>query len=140
MCLVEWFSNYVGFVLSAWFFWRTNLFIVVYGGGDICRLFFIDFFPRIPILKLFSIFFFFFFFGPKPDAPRNLTLEKMAQGWVLSWLAPLNRTVAVAYYRVEFRQIDQNWQYTDPIPYDTAFLCKLTFFSFLLHLFPFSSF
>ena len=49
----------------------------------------------------------------------------MAQGWVLSWLAPLNRTVAVAYYRVEYRQAEKMWQYTDPIPYDTAHLCKL---------------
>ncbi|KAH7639027.1 protein turtle [Dermatophagoides farinae] len=60
--------------------------------------------------------------GPKPDAPRNLTFQRMAQGWVLSWHPPLNITVAVAYYRVEYRRDDDSWMYTDPIPYDTAYL------------------
>lgn len=49
----------------------------------------------------------------------------MAQGWVLSWLAPANGSVAVAYYRVEFRLSEEKvWQYTDPIQHDTAYLSK----------------
>jgi len=61
--------------------------------------------------------------GPKPGIPRNLTVEKMAQGWVLSWLPPVNRTVAVAYYRIEFKEGDSGqWQYSEPIAKDTAYL------------------
>lgn len=59
----------------------------------------------------------------------------MAQGWVLSWLSPLNISVAVAYYRVEYRRDDEPWRYTDPIPYDTAYLCMILIrFVFWFHL------
>ena len=65
----------------------------------------------------------------------------MAQGWVLSWHPPLNITVAVAYYRVEYRRDDDSWMYTDPIPYDTAYLCKFQSpFTFSIFLFNFISF
>lgn len=64
----------------------------------------------------------------------------MAQGWVLSWHPPLNITVAVAYYRVEYRRDDDSWMYTDPIPYDTAYLCKFQSpFTFSIFLFNFIS-
>lgn len=80
------------------------------------------------------VLFCFVFLGPKPDAPRNVTFQRMAQGWVLSWLSPLNISVAVAYYRVEYRREDEPWRYTDPIPYDTAYLCMGLYLIF--HFFP----
>ena len=46
----------------------------------------------------------------------------MAQGWVISWLPPVNKSVAVAYYRIEFKEEDGRWQYSEPIAKDTAFL------------------
>lgn len=61
--------------------------------------------------------------GPKPGIPRNVSIEKMAQGWVISWLPPINRTVAVAYYRIEFKEGEGGgWQYSEPIAKDTAYL------------------
>jgi len=66
--------------------------------------------------------------GPKPGSPRNVTIEKMAQGWVISWLSPINKTVPVAYYRIEFKEGDgSGWQYSEPIARDTAFLGSVCF-------------
>ncbi|CAG2172184.1 unnamed protein product [Oppiella nova] len=62
--------------------------------------------------------------GPKPGVPRNVSMEKMAQGWVISWLPPLNTSVVVAYYRIEFKEEDNRWQYSEPIAKDTAYLVK----------------
>ncbi|XP_054162906.1 protein turtle homolog B-like isoform X2 [Oppia nitens] len=62
--------------------------------------------------------------GPKPGAPRNVSIEKMAQGWVISWLSPVDKSVAVAYYRIEFKENDKRWQYSEPIAKDNAFLIK----------------
>ncbi len=62
--------------------------------------------------------------GPKPGMARNVTVEKMAQGWVVAWHPPLNKTVAVAYYRVEYKEGDGQWKYSEPVSRDTAYLSK----------------
>lgn len=46
----------------------------------------------------------------------------MAQGWVIMWLPPVNKSVAVAYYRIEYKEDDGRWQYSEPIAKDTAYL------------------
>ena len=58
--------------------------------------------------------------------PRNVSIEKMAQGWVIMWLPPVNKSVAVAYYRIEYKEDDGRWQYSEPIAKDTAYLREIS--------------
>ncbi|XP_064078244.1 protein turtle-like isoform X11 [Macrobrachium nipponense] len=47
--------------------------------------------------------------GPKPAPPRNVTVEKVSDGFVISWLPPLDSVVPVAYYDIEYR-VDGSWK------------------------------
>lgn len=60
--------------------------------------------------------------GPKPGPPRNVTIEKMAQGWVIAWLPPHEKITPVAYYRIQYKEGDGAWQNSEPISKDTAYL------------------
>ncbi|XP_054162943.1 protein turtle-like [Oppia nitens] len=62
--------------------------------------------------------------GPKPGHVRNVTIEKMAQGWVVSWLPPLDKSTQVAYYTVEYKEGDEKWITSEAISKDTAYLIK----------------
>lgn len=57
--------------------------------------------------------------GPKPGPPRNVSVAKVAQGWVVFWLPPVNKSVPVAYYRVEFREGTGAWQHSESISKDS---------------------
>ncbi|KAI1287486.1 Protein turtle [Halotydeus destructor] len=62
---------------------------------------------------------------PKPGPPRNVTVQKVAQGTAIFWLPPLNRTVPVAYYYIEYKSSsDPEWKYWGPINKETSYLAK----------------
>ena len=63
--------------------------------------------------------------GPKPGQVRNVTIEKMAQGWVVSWLPPVDKSVHVAHYKVEHKEGDGKWIQSEPIAKETAYLSQL---------------
>ena len=60
--------------------------------------------------------------GPLTGQPRNISIEKMAQGWVVSWLPPLNPETPVAYYSVEHKEGNDDWVMSETISKDTAYL------------------
>lgn len=47
----------------------------------------------------------------------------MAQGWVLAWHAPLNKSFEFGHYRVEYKEGNGVWLYTQPIINENAYLC-----------------
>ncbi|OTF72863.1 turtle-like protein [Euroglyphus maynei] len=67
--------------------------------------------------------------GVSPGSPRNISIEKMAQGWVVSWLPPIHpQPTPVAYYSVEYREGDGDWNMSEQISQDNAYLSKWNFF------------
>nr|XP_046912205.1 protein turtle-like isoform X2 [Dermatophagoides farinae] len=63
--------------------------------------------------------------GVTPGSPRNVSIEKMAQGWVVSWLPPMHpQPTPVAYYSVEYREGDGDWNMSEQIAQDNAYLIK----------------
>ncbi|XP_055945123.1 protein turtle-like isoform X2 [Argiope bruennichi] len=60
--------------------------------------------------------------GPKPWPPRNVTVIKGALGVIISWQPPKNQTVPVAFYFVESRTDDGQWQRWGPIRDETSYL------------------
>ncbi|CAG2164487.1 unnamed protein product [Oppiella nova] len=63
--------------------------------------------------------------GPKPGPARNVTIEKMAQGWVVSWLPPIETAIPVSYYTVEYKEGDEGkWITSESISKETAYLIK----------------
>nr|XP_027205598.1 protein turtle-like [Dermatophagoides pteronyssinus] len=63
--------------------------------------------------------------GLSPGSPRNVSIEKMAQGWVVSWLPPKHpQPTPVAYYSVEYREGDGDWTMSEQISQDNAYLIK----------------
>ena len=71
--------------------------------------------------------------GPVPGSPRNISIEKMAQGWVVSWLPPFEPKTQVAYYQVQHRIGEGDWATSESISKDTAYLSKWI----LLHFIPY---
>ncbi|XP_015914377.1 protein turtle [Parasteatoda tepidariorum] len=53
--------------------------------------------------------------GPKPWPPRNVTVERGQMGVVISWQPPKNLTIPIAFYFVEHRTDDGQWQRWGPI-------------------------
>lgn len=47
----------------------------------------------------------------------------MAQGWVITWHPPLNKSFQVGYYEVEYKEGDGLWLTTQPIINENAYLC-----------------
>ena len=64
--------------------------------------------------------------GPATGVPRNVSIEKMAQGWVVSWLPPLDPETPVATYSVQYKEGAGEWTMLDAISKDTAYLSKST--------------
>ena len=63
--------------------------------------------------------------GVTPGSPRNVSIEKMAQGWVVSWLPPMHpQPTPVAYYSVEYREGDGDWNMSEQIAQDNAYLSE----------------
>lgn len=62
--------------------------------------------------------------GPLPGSPRNISIEKMAQGWVVSWFPPLEPKTPVAYYQVQHKEGENDWVMSESISKDTAYLSK----------------
>ncbi|XP_054718152.1 protein turtle-like [Uloborus diversus] len=60
--------------------------------------------------------------GPKPWPPQNVTIEKGNLGVVISWQPPKNQTVPVAFYFVEHRTDDGQWQRYGPIRDESSYL------------------
>ncbi|KAG8193648.1 hypothetical protein JTE90_024012 [Oedothorax gibbosus] len=60
--------------------------------------------------------------GPKPWPPRNITVDKGPLGVVISWQPPKNQSVPVAFYFVEHRTDNGQWQRWGPIRDDTFYL------------------
>ncbi|KAG9508761.1 Protein turtle, partial [Fragariocoptes setiger] len=67
--------------------------------------------------------------GLKLAAPRNVTIMKVAQGWVVSWIAPdsvmsSDSKHEVAFYSVECREKGDKWRQIGPPVKETSFLVK----------------
>lgn len=62
------------------------------------------------------------YLGPKPWPPRNVSIEKGPLGVVITWQPPKNQTVPVAFYFVEHRTDDGQWQRWGPIRDETSYL------------------
>lgn len=62
--------------------------------------------------------------GPATGSPRNVSIEKMAQGWVVSWLPPLDPETPVATYSVQYKEGSGEWTMLDAISKDTAYLSE----------------
>lgn len=57
-----------------------------------------------------------------PNQPRNVSVEKMAQGWVVSWLPPNHPEASVAHYRVQYKEGEADWVESEVISKDNAYL------------------
>ena len=69
--------------------------------------------------------------GPATGHPLNISIEKMAQGWVVSWLPPFEPETPVAYYTVQHKEGENEWVMSESISKDTAYLSE--FYSFLFY-------
>lgn len=47
--------------------------------------------------------------GPKPSAPRNVTVRETPAGVLVTWQPPANSSVPIAFYCVEYRSPDKPW-------------------------------
>ncbi|XP_055837276.1 protein turtle isoform X8 [Episyrphus balteatus] len=47
--------------------------------------------------------------GPKPGQPRNLTVQEVSNGFLISWQSPLERAHIVKFYTIKYRT-DSNWK------------------------------
>ena len=64
---------------------------------------------------------------PKPGPPRNITVQRVALGYAISWLPPLESesTAPPAYYYIEYKDDPSNsWKHWGPINKQTSFLAK----------------
>ncbi|KAL1483747.1 hypothetical protein MTO96_032981, partial [Rhipicephalus appendiculatus] len=78
--------------------------------------------------------------GPKPSAPRNVTVRETPGGVLVTWLPPVNTSVPIAFYCVEYRSPDKPWarstnimsgsEYTiTDLPEGTKFYIRVSAFS-----------
>ncbi|XP_037574200.1 protein turtle-like isoform X1 [Dermacentor silvarum] len=78
--------------------------------------------------------------GPKPSAPRNVTVRETSAGVLVTWLPPVNSSVPIAFYCVEYRSPDKPWarstnimtgsEYTiTDLPEGTKFYIRVSAFS-----------
>ncbi|XP_037516107.1 protein turtle isoform X2 [Rhipicephalus sanguineus] len=78
--------------------------------------------------------------GPKPSAPRNVTVRETPAGVLVTWLPPVNTSVPIAFYCVEYRSPDKPWarstnimsgsEYTiTDLPEGTKFYIRVSAFS-----------
>ncbi|XP_077563863.1 protein turtle-like isoform X3 [Haemaphysalis longicornis] len=78
--------------------------------------------------------------GPKPSAPRNVTVRETSAGVLVTWQPPPNSSVPIAFYCVEYRSPDKPWarstnimtgsEYTiTDLPEGTKFYIRVSSFS-----------
>ncbi|XP_064471157.1 protein turtle-like isoform X2 [Ornithodoros turicata] len=78
--------------------------------------------------------------GPKPAAPRNVTVRETPAGVLVTWQPPPNTSVPIAFYCVEYRSPDKPWarstnimmgnEYTiTDLPEGTKFYIRVSSFS-----------
>ncbi|XP_077524695.1 protein turtle-like isoform X4 [Amblyomma americanum] len=78
--------------------------------------------------------------GPKPSAPRNVTVRETPAGVLVTWQPPANSSVPIAFYCVEYRSPDKTWarstnimtgsEYTiTDLPEGTKFYIRVSAFS-----------
>lgn len=56
--------------------------------------------------------------------PRNISIEKVAQGWVITWLPPSEPLFDISYYTVQHKEGDAEWVMSQPISKENAYLSK----------------
>ncbi|XP_030745783.1 protein turtle isoform X3 [Sitophilus oryzae] len=64
--------------------------------------------------------------GPKPGAPRNLTVTEVDHGFLITWMPPLEKSVIVHHYVIKYRT-DGPWKTLNKAqirPEDTHYLVK----------------
>ncbi|XP_076274404.1 protein turtle-like isoform X1 [Rhynchophorus ferrugineus] len=64
--------------------------------------------------------------GPKPGAPRNLTVTEVDHGFLITWMPPLERSVLIHHYVIKYRT-DGPWKTLNKAqirPEDTHYLVK----------------
>ena len=62
----------------------------------------------------------------KPEPPRNVSVQKMAQGYAISWLKPFNSSVNISYYNIEYKEgKDGDSKFWGPIRKENSYLAKL---------------
>jgi len=60
----------------------------------------------------------------KPDPPRNVTIQKVSQGYAISWFKPLNNNIS--YYNIEYKEgKNGESKFWGPIKKETSYLAKL---------------
>lgn len=62
--------------------------------------------------------------GPKPGAPRNLTVTEIPNGFLITWTPPLERANLVQYYTIKYKT-DGPWKNLSKghiRPEDTSYL------------------
>lgn len=65
--------------------------------------------------------------GPKPGAPRNLTVTEIPNGFLITWTPPLERANLVQYYTIKYKT-DGPWKNLSKghiRPEDTSYLGNL---------------
>ncbi|XP_076310324.1 protein turtle-like isoform X3 [Tachypleus tridentatus] len=62
--------------------------------------------------------------GPKPFSPEDITIKKRADGVLILWKPPLDQTIPVAFYYVEYRVESEPWKRWGPIKDRTSYLAK----------------
>lgn len=59
---------------------------------------------------------------PRPGPPTNVTVQRVAQGYAISWQPPMQSSVPVEYYHIEYKENpDENWSHWGPLK-ETTFL------------------
>ena len=59
---------------------------------------------------------------PRPGPPTNVTVARVAQGYAISWQAPVHGAVPVEYYHIEYKEDpDDTWSHWGPLR-ETSFL------------------
>ena len=56
--------------------------------------------------------------GPVPGSPRNVSVEQADEGLIITWLAPLNNTVPIEKYVIEWKTIG-HWTQLTQVPAST---------------------
>ncbi|XP_067143832.1 protein turtle-like isoform X2 [Centruroides vittatus] len=62
--------------------------------------------------------------GPKPWPPRNVTITNTPHGVLISWLPPINKSIPVAFYYVEYKTEDRPWKRWEPVKDENSYLAK----------------
>ena len=67
-----------------------------------------------------------FIVGPRPGPPRNVSVAELSNGFLISWMPPLERSHLVKFYTINFKT-DGPWKTLNKgqiRPEDTSYLSK----------------